>query len=159
MYRVFLSYNTTSDEMVIVWRLQTLASASGLKLIVPNPSQRSDWITVRQMIDDSDSVIALLTKRATKSKQVNQEIEYAIAAKRRIIPIIERGVTAPAIKSSLNQAGIRLFELNPSRPWEMESSLFEFLQQEVKDKETRQAIQALAGTFVGLFLLDQLSRS
>ena len=62
MYRVFLSYNTTPDEMVVVWRLQTLAAASGLHLDVPNPVQRSDWATVTQMINAADSVIAFLTK-------------------------------------------------------------------------------------------------
>lgn len=74
MYRVFLSYNTAPDDMVIVWRLQTLAAASGLHVDVPNPMQRSDWAIVRRMIDDADSVIAFLTKPATT--QVNSSSRF-----------------------------------------------------------------------------------
>jgi len=48
MYRVFLSYNTP-DEMAVIWRLQTLAAASGLQLDVPNATQRVDWRTITQM--------------------------------------------------------------------------------------------------------------
>jgi hypothetical protein len=41
----------------------------------------------------------------------------------------------------------------------MESELFGFLQKEMRDKNARNAILALAGTFVGLFLLDKLSET
>src|SRR5258706_396853 len=58
MYRVFLSYNTP-DEMTVVWRLQTLAAASGLHLDVPNALQRSDWATVAKMIDEADSPLPI----------------------------------------------------------------------------------------------------
>ena len=63
MYRVFLSYNTP-DEMAVIWRLQTLAAASGLHLDVPNATQRDDWPTISRMIDSADSVIAFLTDKA-----------------------------------------------------------------------------------------------
>lgn len=62
MYRVFISHNTTSGNMVIVWRLQTLAVASGLHVDVPNPIQRGDWAAVAKMIPDADAVISIITK-------------------------------------------------------------------------------------------------
>src|SRR5918911_3282427 len=86
MYRVFLSYNTAPDEMVVVWRLQTLAAASGLHVDVPNPIQRADWPTIMRMIADADSIIAFLTKKA--SRQVKNEISYAMSRGKPIIPII-----------------------------------------------------------------------
>jgi hypothetical protein len=86
-YRVFLSYNTSDDEMVVVWRLQTLAAASGLHLDVPNPIQRSDWPTISQMIDASDAVIVFLTKRATA--QVREELAYSLSRAKRVIPIVD----------------------------------------------------------------------
>ena len=151
MYRVFLSYNTTPDEMVVVWRLQTLAAASGLHLDVPNSIQRSDWATVKQMINDADSVIAFLTKHGIKAPQVINELNYALSLKKPVIPIIEQGASAEL-------SGIH-FVLDPGRPGEMERELAEYLRKQKYDKDTRNALLALAGTFAGLFLLQKLSES
>ena len=158
MYRVFLSYNTTPDEMVVVWRLQTLAAASGLRLDVPNPIQRSDWATVTQMINAADSVIAFLTKHGIKAPQVINELNYALSFKKPVIPIIERGAPAELIASLSQLSGIH-FVLDPSRPGEMERALAEYLKKQKYDKDTRNALLALAGTFAGLFLLQKLSES
>lgn len=157
MYRVFLSHNTNPDEMVVVWRLQTLAAASGLHLDVPNPNQRSDWPAVMQMIDAADSVIAFLTKRA--SPQVKKELTYALSRGKRVIPIVEQGVSTEPINALLRQSNIPVFELDPHSPWKMENELASFLQRERFDTDTRNAIFALAGTFVGLLLLQKLTES
>jgi len=59
--------------MVVVWRLQTLAAASGLHLDVPNQMQRSsDWSSAARRIDDADVVLAFVTNRVTQ--QVKREI-------------------------------------------------------------------------------------
>jgi len=159
MYRVFLSYNTSNNDMVVVWRLQTLAAASGLHLDVPNKTQRVDHAVIQQMINNSDSMIALLTKTSASSKHVEQEIKYAVSINKLIIPIVEKGVAARSIKILLEKSGTPIFELDPNKPWEMENKLFEFLQKQMHDKNARNAILALAGTFVGLFLLDKLSET
>lgn len=143
--------------MVIVWRLQTLAAASGLHLDVPNQQIRSDQNVVLPMIQQADSVIALLTKRA--NKQVEHEISVALNLNKRVIPIVEPGVLTSPIKVLLQKSGSQIFELNRQRPWEMEARLSEFLQREKVNKEARTALLALAGTFVGLFLLNELSKS
>lgn len=145
--------------MVIVWRLQTLAAASGLHLEVPNKDQRANKVIIQQMINNSDSMIALLTKTSASSKYVEEEIGYAISINRPVIPIIEKGVAARAIKVLLGKSGTPIFELDPNKPWEMENELFRFLQKKMRDKDARNAILALAGTFVGLFLLDKLTET
>lgn len=38
-FRVFLSYSINPEEQVIVWRLQTLAAASGIYVYVPFRTQ------------------------------------------------------------------------------------------------------------------------
>lgn len=157
MYRVFLSYNTDPDEMVIVWRLQTLAAASGLHLDVPNPAQRQDWPLVAQMIDQADTVIAFLTRRATT--QVRQELDYALSRNKRIIPIVESGVSLRAIEGLLQKSGITVFTLDPRSPWKMEEELTRFLKKEKVSRETENAILAIAGTFVGLLLLQEIAKS
>lgn len=159
MYRVFLSYNanTSRDEMVAVWRLQTLAAASGLQLYVPTPVQRADWASVARMIDDSDSVIAFLTKRATP--QVRKELEYALNRRKLVIPIVEKATSANSIMPLLQQSGYRIFKLGTQNPGKMENELADFLRQQKISKEARESLMALAGTFVGLYLLQQLAES
>lgn len=156
MYRVFLSYNSP-DEMVVVWRLQTLAAASGIHLDVPNTIQRSNWPAVKQMIDDADSVIAFLTQRETA--QVKDELTYALSKNKPVIPIVEQGTPARSIQALLTKSHIPLFRLDPGRPGEMETRLAEFLKKQQYDKDTSNAILAIAGTFVGLFLLQKLTEN
>lgn len=156
MYRVFLVHNTSHDEMVIVWRLQTLAAASGLQLDVPNNKQRANSLLTAQMIEEADAVIILLTKSALESEFVTSEINFAVSKNKTVIPIFVKGVASKTIRSLV---GSPVFVFDPQEPWEMESALSKFLTKKVKDKETRNAILALAGTFAGLFLLSKLSES
>ena len=155
MYRVFLIHNTSSEQMVMVWRLQTLAAASGLHLDVPNDQQRRNPVLIEQMIDSSDSVIVLITQAALESDYVVKEINLARSKTRTIIPIFEKGVP----KTIRAIAGANYFEFDPHKPWEMESKLSAFLSKQIKDKETRNSILALAATFAGVFLLSKLSEN
>lgn len=159
MYRVFLIHNTSDDEMVIVWRLQTLAAASGLHLDVPSNVQRSNSLLISQMIDEADAVIVLLTKSALKAKFLTSEINFAISKNKTIIPIFVKGVTSPAITSLFGQYGSPIFIFDPQKPWEMESELSKDLAKKISDKNNRNALLAIAGTFAGLFLLSKLSEN
>ena len=47
---------------------------------------------IQKAIDDSDAFIVLLTKQASTSPSVNQEIGFAKKAGRKIIPMVEEGV-------------------------------------------------------------------
>ncbi len=159
MYRVFLIHNTAPDEMVIVWRLQTLAAASGLHFDVPNQTQRGNSVLTSQLIDSADAVMVLLTRSALNSPFVESELNYAISKKRTIIPIFIKGVVSKPIRSLASQNGSQVFVLDPAKPWKMESELSQYLLKRVGDKNTRNALLALAGTFAGLFLLSQLSEN
>lgn len=113
MYRVFLSYNAP-DEMTVVWRLQTLAAASGLHLDVLNARQRSDLAKVTKTIDEADSVIAFLTQEPTA--QVKRELSYALKKNKPVIPIVEAGTTTLPINALLQHSGIPVFQLDPRNP-------------------------------------------
>jgi hypothetical protein len=156
MYRVFLSYNSP-DEMTVVWRLQTLAAASGLQLDVLNSRQRSDPAKVAKTIENADSVIAFLTREPTM--QVKNELSYALKLNKPVIPIVEAGTTTSQINALLQHSGIPVFQMNPRNPGQMESQLAKYLEKKKYDKDTKNALLALAGTFVGLFLLDKLAES
>ncbi|MGH9945872.1 MAG: toll/interleukin-1 receptor domain-containing protein [Pyrinomonadaceae bacterium] len=159
MYRVFLIHNTSPDEMVIVWRLQTLAAAEGLQLDVPNKSQRTNFQLTQQMIAGADAVVVLITRKANESKSLEAEINYALSLNQTIIPIFVKGLVSKSIQTLVSRNGTPVFTFDPEKPWEMESSLSQFLKQKVGDKNTRNAIFALAGTFAGLFLLSKLSEN
>lgn len=156
MYRVFLSYNAP-DEMTVVWRLQTLAAASGLHLDVLNARQRSDPAKVTKTIDEADSVIAFLTQEPTA--QVKRELSYALKKNKPVIPIVEAGTTTLPIKALLQHSGIPVFQLDPRNPGQMESQIAKYLEKKKYEKDTKNALLALAGTFVGLFLLDKLAET
>lgn len=156
MYRVFLSYNTPA-EMAVIWRLQTLAAASGLHLDVPMPAQRFDWPTIGKMIDSADAVIVFLTDKATT--HVKEELSYALTKNIPVIPIVEKGVVTPPVKAILQSKDVPVFTLEPASPWRLENNLAEYLKKMKYDKDTRNAILALAGTFIGLFLLDKLAET
>lgn len=143
--------------MAVVWRLQTLAAASGLHLDVPNATQRNDWRAISQMIDSADSVIVFLTGRATQ--QVKNELRYALTKNIPVIPIVERGVVTPAVRAILENKNVPVFTLESANPWRMENELAAYLKQQKVSKDSRNAILALAGTFIGLFLLDKLAET
>lgn len=156
MYRIYLVHNTPANEMVIVWRLQTLASASGLHLDVPNESQRQNHSLISQMIDEADAVIVLISKSALKSPFVTAEINLAKTKGKTIIPIFVKGIAPQSIQAL---SGNDSFVFDPQQPWKMESELSDFLTKQVADKNARNAILAIAGTFAGLFLLSKLSEN
>src|SRR2546423_13822467 len=112
--------------MVVVWRLQTLAAASGLHLDVPNPIQRSDWAAITQMIGAADSVIAFLTKHGIKELKVINELNYALSLNKPVIPIIERGAPTELITSLSQLSGVH-FLLDPSRLWALERAFAAYL--------------------------------
>jgi hypothetical protein len=118
--------------------------------------QRSDWVTVSQLVNAADAVIAFLTKYAIKAPQVIKETNYALSLGRPVIPIVEQGASLELIKSISQRSGI-YFVLDPGKPGEMETQLAEYLRKRKYDKDTRNALLALAGTFAGLFLLQKLS--
>lgn len=93
-FKVFISHSTGNVETVkqIAGYLQT----SGIEAHV------SEWYEqpgatlenkVATLIDQSDCVIALMTAEGDRSKWVHQEIGYAKSAGKRIIPVVEEGIT------------------------------------------------------------------
>lgn len=146
--------------MVIVWRLQTLAAASGLHVDVPNPIQRGDWAVVAKMITDADAVIAIITKQVSgqAKEALGRELSRALELKKRIIPIVEKGIGLQPIQALLIGNDTPIFILDRQSPWLMEAELSQYLKSQKESKDTKQALLALAGTVIGLFLLNNLSK-
>ena len=99
-YTAFISYNTSPEEQVIIYRLQTLAAASDITVLLPQRNGQRITNETKLRIDSSNSVIAFLTSNL--SPEVREELAYAEAKNKLIIPIYEKGVVSPDKSTNLN---------------------------------------------------------
>jgi len=94
-----------------VWKLLYKAGIPCyLAELYPEPGA-SLWEKIKRMIDSSDILLVIYTHNAMYSAYVNQEIGYAHARGKYIIPVVEKGVE---LKGSL--AGLEYIELDYSNP-------------------------------------------
>jgi hypothetical protein len=156
-FRVFLSYSLDPTEQALAWRLQTLAAAHGIEMYVPQrassiPSQAAPPVAIRNAIDKSDCILAIITAKANLS--VQKELKYAFDSGRLVIPIVHSEV----VDNRLLAPFPRVFVFWPwDNPGKVEGEVLEFLKQQHQSKEKRQAIGALVAVGVGLLLLSSLS--
>lgn len=161
-FKVFLSYSIDPDEQAIVWRLQTLAAAHGIELFVPQrtgaptPSSRKNILLqdqIRSAIERCDCVLAIITARTGAT--VEKELNYALAKKQLIIPIVEAGISDHSLLAKL-QPIFRFSRFDP--PGKVENQVFAFLNKQKLDKDQRQAVGALVAIGMGLLLLSSLAK-
>lgn len=157
---VFLSYSTEPDENVIVWRLQTLAAASGIQVFVPQRGGKLQTTRptllgadVRRAIEQADCVLAIITARTGPA--VENELNYALAKNRTIIPIVEDTIKDGSFLKQFRRVFMFSRAMDPGI---LESQIVEFLKNEAMKKEQRQAIGALVGIGIGLLLLAGASK-
>ena len=82
-------------DSALVNALQSF-SLPGIKLYIAEADPRygeSMSTKIEEAIDSSDALLVLLTKRASESASVNQEVGYAKKAHKRIIALVEEGVS------------------------------------------------------------------
>ena len=156
-FRVFLSYSLDPAEQALAWRLQTLAAAYGVEMYVPDrvspaASQAVPPIAIRNAIDKSDCVLAIITAKANLN--VQKELKYALDKERLVIPIVHSEV----VDNPLLAPFPHVFVFSPwESPGKVEGEVLEFLKQQHQSKEKRQAIGAIVAVGVGLLLLSSLS--
>lgn len=168
--RVFLSYSTDPSEHVIVWRLQTLATAHGIELYVPPRPQRSGFRSqgprlgqapskheallpseVRAALDDADCVLAIITSRTTP--HVEKELAYALGKGKVIVTLVEAGLP----DRQLSSFG-PVFRFSPGDIGRVEKEIMEYLRQRKVAKDQQQALGALVAIGLGLLLLSAVSK-
>lgn len=113
-FRVFVSHS--SRDEALLRGLQDNAAGLGIEIYLAEhdlrPGQQlSDKI--QREIERSHAVIVLLTSAAADSSYVQQEIGYALKARRQVIPLVERGL--PPEKLAMLQ-GKEYIELDPDDP-------------------------------------------
>jgi hypothetical protein len=154
-FKVFLICGTDPSEQVAAWRLQTLATSYGMHVSVPNrngPISGRMIDQVRRAIDQSDCVLAIITGDISQAGAVETELNYALALRKLIVPVVREGVALPAAI-----AGLPVFWFSPWNTGEVETKVVDFLKQQKLSKETVQSIGALVLAGLGVFLLASLA--
>jgi TIR domain len=156
-FKVFLSYGSDPNEQIIAWRLQTLATASGIHVSVsqrnglPSGSQKGlPPQKVRRDIDGCDYVLAIITGGA--GPDMEAELNCALRRGKPTIPLLLQGIPQPAF---LN--GFHVFVFSRTNPGAAEIQILDFLRQQKVSKERLQAIGALVGIGLGLLALAAFS--
>jgi len=146
-YTAFISYNTSPEEQVFVYRLQTLASASGINVLLPQRDGSVLSNETKQRINLADSVIVFLTSGL--SPQVREELAYAQGRDKLIIPIYERGARISPLKEKFDW-----IEYDPRKdtPGAVEQKVLKLLKEKKKTKENLSAA-LLAVLGIGLLAL------
>jgi len=165
--RVFLSHSVGLEEQALAWRLQTLAATSGIEVYVPRrktyqltqPSYDKVEPQVRGKIEQSDCVLALITNLSpTTRRAVEYELNYALARRKLVIPIVEQSLKGNRLIQSLLENGVPSFFFPPGESGGgVEMEVARFVEKRKLRKEQRQAIRGLVALADGLLTLSAVS--
>jgi hypothetical protein len=156
---VFLSYSTSAEDQVIVWRLQTLAASHGIDMYVPardgfKTTAKTPVLsrTVENAIDHCDCILAIITSRT--SRVVERELNYALEREKLIIPLVESSIAdAPPFRRF-----DPIFRFDPGQPTaKVESEVISFLKAHQVSKDNQKALGALVAIGLGMLALSALS--
>jgi len=152
-FKVFLISGTDPNEQVAAWRLQTLATAYGMHVSVPNRNGSTTGgivDQVRRAIDQSDCVLAIITENL--GTVVAHELNYALSRGKLIVPVVREGIAVPPALRRLP-----IFYFSPWNSAQAESEVIEFLKKQKVSKENLQSMAAFILAGLGVFLLAALS--
>lgn len=85
---------------------------------------------------------------------VEGELNYALSAKKIVVPILQDGVAQPAFLRKFP----RTFKFSPWNTGEVEAQVVEFFKTQKISKDNQQAVGALVAIGLGLFLLVALAK-
>jgi len=149
--KVFLSYSMVQYEIILAWRLQTIASSYGITVYVPPKGRTKLTPSVTRWIDIADVVIGFVT--TAPDLAVKQELQYAIQEKKTIIPIVKRGIKLQGLKVE------KVFEFDPLKGTSyLERDIIQFLNRKKETKDRTGLIGGLAIVGLGLLLLFLLTK-
>ena len=128
-YTAFISYNTSPEEQVFIYRLQTLASASDITVLLPQRNGQKLSNETKLRIDNADCVIAIMTSNL--SVQVREELAYAERMRKLIIPIYEKGVHVPTTTKQMQWIS---YDPKHETPGIVEQKVIDFLKRKKVEK-------------------------
>lgn len=103
MYKIFVSYS--KEDLPMVRDLTSILHYPGVGIFVAEDRIKAGdtlWPDILKYIDGSDIVLAFISKHSLISSSCNNEIGYALKARKKIAPIIIGDkVTPPSIISHI----------------------------------------------------------
>ncbi len=151
-YKVFLSHSSADGDWVR-W-IATNAKSIGIEVYLYEYNPQPGILVadkIKQAIQNSDALIVLLTFNSQFSSYVQQEIGFAEASRKQIIPLVQPGIQKRAL-AMLEGREYIFFDFN--KPQEALSTLLSYLQKLRKVKENERAIlMGLGGLIIVASLL------
>jgi TIR domain len=154
-YKVFLSHSA-SDRPWAEWILNRSAQV-GIEIYLFEHDPKPGTLVAAKIqgaIQNSDAVIVLLTHSGASSAYVQQEIGYAAAARRLIIPLVWPGQQK---KGLAMLDGVEWVPFDPSNADQALVRILKYLEQLKTKKESAQAILALGALIIAAFSLSRRS--
>lgn len=103
---------------------------------------------IKQAIDKCDIFLVLITKKGSRSNWVNSEIGMAIHAKKRIVPMLEKGVDVPSPIIGLERIEFKIDDTDGAV-----KSLREFLMKFKNSKDNSAVVDIMKGIEIVLFVI------
>jgi hypothetical protein len=152
-YNIFLSHNA-ADKHWVKWIYQNAQSIGVNVYMYEHDSQPEIQIAnkIQQAIENAQALVVLLTHNSQYSPYVQQEIGFAQAKQKLVIPLVQPGVSQRCLAML---EGKEYIKFDPASPQTALSSLLGYLQ---KLKESRETDQAILFGFGALFLVALLSK-
>ena len=152
-YKIFLSHS--SPDADLVKRIADNANGIGVDVyLYEHDVQPGMSIAekIKQAIRDSDALVVLLTSNSQFSAYVQQEIGFAEASAKRIIPLVQPGIPEQSLAMLKGREYILFDFYNPMNALAALHSYLQQLKQDKEVKEDERAILAILGVAVAIVL-------
>ena len=158
MYRIFLSHSGR-DSSWVKW-IRFHAINIGIEVYLYEYDSQPGSILaekIKNAIQNSDALVVLLTQNSLISTYVHQEIGFAEACKKLIIPLVQPGISNDRLAMLQGREYILFDFLNPEDGL---LSLLNYLQRLKKAKEKEQVfLMGIIGTIIFLALVSEQKKN
>jgi hypothetical protein len=151
-FKVFISHSTT--DLGLVQQLQYSLETNGIETYLADlHPQPGDTLAskISNAIEQSNCLIAVLTRDGTRSRWVHQEIGFAKGKGKLVIPVFEEGVSSTGFVE-----GVEYIRFNRENPADAINKIVDYLKRLKADKESGEML--LAGFLILLGLLVLASK-
>lgn len=151
-FKVFISHSTA--DLSLVQQLQYSLETNGIETYLADlHPQPGDTLAskISNAIEQSNCLIAVLTRDGARSQWVHQEIGYAKRARKLVIPIVEEGVPSTGFIQD-----VEYIRFNRENPGDTIDRILDYLKRLKADKEAGEML--LAGFLILLGLLVLASK-
>lgn len=150
-YNIFFSHSGVDKDWAAWIAQATTNSGIGVYLFEHDPKPGVQLAEkIKAAISGADALVVLLTSRSQSSAYVQQEIGYAEAQRKLIIPLVWAGVQKPTLAML---EGREYVSFDPASPQAALGTMVTYLQQLKAKKEATQALVGLGALVIAAFVL------